>query len=142
MQVPAQRRSHKQSLIAFPFCTAPTFGAITQIRGLTGVRSEEEHKAYHAEFIKLDDDNDEAEEENESDTYDHPHAMLLAPLYDNLRSSMESKQVAGFLAAVVPFDRFMNGILPNEVPGIYVVIHNSCGQAFSYLHTGSSVSII
>lgn len=89
---------------------APTFGAVRDISGMSGVRTFEEHNEYHTQFVNIGEESPNACE--------HPHAIMLVPLYQDVRRSNETARViSGFLLGVMTFDSSMDGILPSENPG-------------------------
>ena len=48
--------------------------------------------------------------------------------------------MVAFLQSVLPFDRFVDNLVPDDVRGIHMVLLNSCGQAFTYALEGNRVS--
>jgi hypothetical protein len=67
----------------------------------------------------------------------HPHSILAQPIFNRLKD--ESSSVSALLLAVIPWDRYVVGLLPEHVKGIYVVLRNSCNQSYTYKLDGSAV---
>jgi CHASE domain len=65
----------------------------------------------------------------------HFHSVLLEPIYPTFENP-KSNDLVGFLAAVVPWDAFFSNILRHETHEIVVVVHNSCGDNFTYQING------
>jgi len=49
--------------------------------------------------------------------------------------------MVGMLHGIVPWDRYLQNLLPNGVKGITTVLKNTCGQAYTYVLDGSEVRI-
>jgi CHASE domain len=65
--------------------------------------------------------------------YDHPHSILLNPVYPSLKKDHhDPDDMVGLLAAVVSWDTYFSNILHKENDGLVVVLHNACGEQFSY----------
>jgi hypothetical protein len=73
-----------------------------------------------------------------SSTYDHPHSLFMQPVFKTLND--ESSEIVGFVNGVLPWDRYLNDLLPEGVKGITCVLKNSCGQSFTYTLNGNEVS--
>lgn len=69
----------------------------------------------------------------------HPHSILAQPIFNRLKD--ETSSVSALLLAVIPWDRYVVGLLPEHVKGIYVVLRNSCNQSHTYKLDGSSVRV-
>jgi hypothetical protein len=70
----------------------------------------------------------------------HPHSILAQPVFNRLKD--ETSSVSALLLAVIPWDRYVVGLLPDHVHGIHVVLRNSCNQSHTYKLDGSSVRVI
>jgi hypothetical protein len=65
----------------------------------------------------------------------HFHSLLLEPIYPTF-DDHDNNDLVGFLAAVVPWDAFFSNILHDEAHDTVVVVHNSCGDNFTYQING------
>jgi hypothetical protein len=71
------------------------------------------------------------------DEVEHPHSFLLDPIYPTFRSEMPDRDsLVGFLVAILPWDSYFSNLLPQGVNGIVVVLHNTCGNHFTYKING------
>jgi len=84
------------------------------------------HNSFHEQFVT---------NLNGEDYYDHPHSVVMQPVFD----AFGSDQVAGFLLGVVAWDRYFAKLLPDEVNNIVAVLRNSCGDSFTYIIDGDKV---
>ena len=64
-----------------------------------------------------------------NDTLDHPHSFVYHPIQQDMSQSSE---VVGTLTAAIAWDASMRNLLPNNVKGIFCVVHNNCNQSYSY----------
>ena len=64
---------------------------------------------------------------------EQPHTVVLAPIR---RDFGPDGGLVGLLSAVISSDKFLSGQLPEGVNGVYVVITNTCDQAFTYMVNG------
>lgn len=87
----------------------------------------EDHQKFHDGLASSADD---------LDAFEHPHSLLLEPVFDSITSS--EQEVVGILIAVIPWDKYVTKLLPASVVGIQVVLKNTCGQAFTYDIVGDS----
>lgn len=68
---------------------------------------------------------------------DHPHTSLVYPVYRDKDpshpsgSDVDSPMVA-MIVNEIPWDTYLQNLLPEGVNGIDCVLHNSAGQAFTY----------
>jgi CHASE domain/Adenylate and Guanylate cyclase catalytic domain len=68
-----------------------------------------------------------------TDEYDHPHSILLIPIYPSLKKDHhDPDDMVGLLAAVVSWDTYFSNILHKDNDGLVVVLHNACGEHFTY----------
>ena len=93
--------------------------------------SDDEHNRYHTQFIDVDDD---------FSGYTHPRAFVMAPVFHNNTHHDDDSSVVAVLLAVVSFDRFFGGLLPEGTDGIDIIVSNSCGQVHTYKVFGRKVS--
>lgn len=59
-----------------------------------------------------------------------PHATLVTPVYDSFDKA--TRNDVGTIIAVFSLDTFLTKSLPRGVRGIYLVVENTCQQAFTY----------
>ena len=74
----------------------------------TGI-SRKDHHNFHAQYVNIDD---------ASDAFDNPHTTLFAPIFRELSNASESDIVA-LIIAILPFDRFLADLSPENADGIY-----------------------
>lgn len=75
--------------------------------------------------------------ENDYIRQNYPHSILAQPIFNRLKD--ESSSVSALLLAMIPWDRYLVGLLPEHVKGIYAVLRNSCNQSHTYKLDESSV---
>lgn len=64
---------------------------------------------------------------------DHPHSFLLSPVHQSFAAGQRGRdELAGFIAAILPWDSYFSNLLLDGVEGIVVVLHDTCGQDFTY----------
>jgi hypothetical protein len=87
------------------------------------------HVAYHEQFLvnKL----------NVSSALSTPHSYLVEPVFARVGDA--GSLVVGYVQALVPFDRFLQNVLPQGVNGVYVVLENNCGEVSTYVLNGNKV---
>ena len=88
--------------------------------------SPEGHDAFHDAAV---------EREGNETTIERPHAVILAPVFTELRNT--DSPVAAFLFGQLAFDFYLSDLLPDGVRGIHAVFSNNCNNTFSYELTGS-----
>jgi hypothetical protein len=64
---------------------------------------------------------------------EQPHTVIVTPIRSNFGPN---GGFVGLLSAVISSDKFLSGLLPEGVNGVYVVITNTCNQAFTYIVNG------
>lgn len=113
--------------------TAILFGPVFDLSKATNsILMEKEHKDMHLEYVIMDDAISNATD----DVNDHPHTMVLSPVYDSLG---QQGNIVAFTSSIMAFDRYMGNLLPNGVRKIRVVVKSTCNQAYSYDILGSKV---
>lgn len=85
-----------------------------------------DHETYHSNFV---------ESVNGQSYFDHPHSLYLQPVFKDL----DRTEMGGFLGSVIPWDRYMSQLLPENVHGLYAVLKNNCGQSYTYVLNGRKV---
>ena len=92
-------------------CTDATFSRVDPQFALladTGV-SRKEHQDFHSHYVHLT---------NESNTFAHPHAAIVVPVFRELNNAIESDIVAS-IGGVLPFDHFLADLAPDDADGIH-----------------------
>jgi hypothetical protein len=74
--------------------------------------------------------------------YDHPHSVLIQPVFRELGDVNDLSEIVGLIQAVVPWDRYLTNLLPEGVDGITCVLKNTCSQAFTYELNGNRVRFL
>jgi len=73
------------------------------------------------------------------DDSEHPHSFLLHPVYKELMAGLHEKDdVTGVLIAVMSWDNYLSNLLIEGTNGIIVVLHDTCGDHFTYQIDGPS----
>jgi hypothetical protein len=121
-----------------PNATDDLFVAESLLSAVTGttflsrlVLSREEHETFYGDFKRV-------ETKASLTSVDNPHSLLMTPVLSKFDDS--SSDIVGFLLSVVPFDSYLDDLLPDSVTGIHLVVRNTCQQAFTYELTGNRVS--
>ena len=89
----------------------------------------EDHEAFHKTLVEYE------HEEGES-AFDHPHPAVMLPVFEKLNDP--SSRLVGVFAVVLPWDKFLTDLLPDNVDGITCVVRSSCGRASTYALDGKS----
>ena len=84
--------------------------------------SREDHHAFHAQYVHMT---------NESNAFEHPHALMFVPIFRELNNPRESDIVA-LMIAVLPFDRFLADLAPDDADGIHGELFWFKKQAYSW----------
>jgi hypothetical protein len=118
------------------------FSAVIDMATLLDVAiKKENHERYHESLVNY-------QASNTRNAYQHPHAIYMEPIMElahnpNSDNDMqEINPVAGFLLAIVPWDRFLIDLLPVGAPQITCVLSNTWGQSFTYNLEGNSVCTV
>lgn len=114
-----------------------TEGVFSQIVDITALSKDElfgttTHVKYHEQFL----DN----ELNVTSALATPHAYLVEPVFERVGDPLSL--VVGYLQGLVPFDRFLQNVLPEGVRGVYVVLENNCAEQYTYVLNGNEVRAI
>lgn len=80
------------------------------------VFSEEQHKALHGSLAKSD--------------VDHPHAFAYRLVFKEAQNT--NSPVVAMITQPFAWDRALLNLLPKNVVGLFAVIRNTCGQAYTY----------
>lgn len=75
----------------------------------------QDHENFHDKFVDTIPKN--------LTSYDHPHSVHLEPIFGELQNPEAS--IVGFLAFVVPWDRYLSDLLPLTVEGVVAVLRNT-----------------
>jgi hypothetical protein len=86
----------------------------------------EDHEAFHDQYV---------DDMSNRTAFDRPHSVHLQPVFSRLND--ETAPMVGFLAAVIPWDRYLSNLLPEGVDGITAVLKNNCGQSYTYMLKGN-----
>jgi hypothetical protein len=123
----------KEQIAATTMENAPILEKVVDLHRLGLVaQNPADHDAYHARFVTWN-------RSQEYSAFGNPHSILTQPVYDTLFNAT-AKVVVAFVFGVVPWDRYVSGLLPEGVLGISLILRNSCGQAYTYELTGNTVS--
>jgi CHASE domain len=63
---------------------------------------------------------------------DHPHSLLMNPVYSSLKHNHDQDGMVGLLVAVVSWETYFSNILHDGNDGMVVVLDNACGEHFTY----------
>ena len=79
------------------------------------------------------------------DEITNPHSFLMQPIYPSLANGNEKidrDSLLGFIVGVLPWDTYFLNLLPGHIKGIIVVLHNSCGEDFTYRLDGQDATYL
>lgn len=124
---------HDTSIINFDLLSHPTFQRV--YHGMW-----ETAKPVLSEVTDLAFLYEGAVHEEEDGT--NPHSFLLSPVYDSFEGTRTRDNIIGFLVAVLPWDSYFSNLLPNSVKGMDVVLHNTCGNHFTYRINGPNAVFV
>ena len=80
--------------------------------------------------------------------YTHPHSVVLYPVFARIDENgndgvRPARAVAGVVAALFSWDRFVTAVLPVSVSGIYgVLTSEACHQSFTYRLDGRTATYL
>lgn len=66
-----------------------------------------------------------------------PHASVACPVFDNF-DRQERTHVGDIIGIFTP-ESFLMNLLPEGVPGVFVVVENTCDQQYTYELNGNVV---
>mmetsp|Transcript_6696 Transcript_6696/g.18744 ORF Transcript_6696/g.18744 Transcript_6696/m.18744 type:complete len:1206 (-) Transcript_6696:178-3795(-) len=71
------------------------------------------------------------------DDITHPHSFLMHPIFPTMdEDEYENVEPWGFIVAAIPWDAYFTNLLPESINGITVVLHNTCGEHYTYRLNG------
>jgi CHASE domain len=72
------------------------------------------------------------------DDAEHPHSILMQPIYPahELQEERNQDDIVGFIVAILPWDAIFENLLPRDAAGVVVVLQDSCGDVLTYLING------
>lgn len=122
---------HDSSIINFDLLSHPIFRRL--YRGIWETGQPALSEAFDFEFLYGS---------AVKDASDHPHSVLLQPIFPNFSHYTSGESMVAFLTMVLNWDSFFENILHDCVQGIVVVITGKCGTIFSYRLDGESVEFL
>ena len=68
------------------------------------------------------------------DDITHPHSALMHPIFSSVDEDEKGNRgtLLGMLVAILPWDSYFQNLIPSKIRGIVVVLHNTCGEHFTY----------
>lgn len=69
----------------------------------------------------------------------HPFSVLMQPIFEDFQ---KDSRLVGVLTAVLPWDHYLEKILPKGVNVIVVVMEDTCGDSMTYAVTGPEAEFI
>jgi hypothetical protein len=60
-----------------------------------------------------------------------PHSSLTYPIFEKPHDP--NSTIVGIISSVIAWDNYIRRILPAGISGFYCVLHNSCGQAYTFV---------
>jgi len=118
------------------FAMLSTRSSVTQIVGpnpwINNLISEELHDEFHAKYL--------SEQQEPGFASSHPHTSLLEPIFRERNNP--ASEIVGFVCSLLPWDRYIQNLLPTSITGITVVLRNTCGQSFTYAVDGPQASYV
>jgi hypothetical protein len=118
---------------------------------------DELHSGRHEEGIELSLDHEQhqhrrhvsevVEHKTVGFANDHPHTQLIYPVFQSKDPSHHSgsdinSPIVAMIVNVLPWDNYLDRLLPEGVNGVYCVLHNSAGQSFTYRIHGPRASYL
>jgi hypothetical protein len=126
--VPVVSSALEAAAVAGEGVLGPTsFDNLYSLAGLAYKKGD--HEKFHAPFLVSSDT---------ETAWKRPHTQFHQPIFREIYNN--TSEVAGYMNAVVPWDRYFANLLPEGVKGITCVASNSCGQSFTYYLDGNKVS--
>lgn len=69
-----------------------------------------------------------------------PHASVASPVFDAFDRA--TRQHVGDIIGIFTPESFLMNLLPEGVPGVFVVVENTCDQQLTYELNGNLVSAL
>lgn len=76
-------------------------------------------------------------------------AFLSTPVFDRFETAAEDNnnvaspsQVMGYVGVTIPWETYFNNLLPEKLPGIDVVLDDSCGKVYTFRLDGWNVTVL
>jgi Adenylate and Guanylate cyclase catalytic domain len=69
-----------------------------------------------------------------------PHSPLVYPIFREPQNS--ESDIVGLVFAILPWDSYVKKVLPEGVEGLYCVLSNTCGQAYTFDIDGPRVNYL
>jgi hypothetical protein len=67
-----------------------------------------------------------------------PLSRMIYPIFESLHQ--EDSTIVGMIINVLPWDKYLENILPEGVVGVTCVLHNTCDQSYTFLLNGPNVT--
>ena len=64
----------------------------------------------------------------------------MFPVFESLHNT--SAPIVAVIVSVLPWDTYLNNLLPSGVNGIYCILHDSCGEMYTYNIDGLTASFL
>jgi len=80
--------------------------------------------------------------EEVEDESDWPRSFMAAPIFDKTvgpGSTDKTQTIVAVLTAQIPWHNYFLNLIPEGIDGIYLVVRNTCDQAFTFLIEGPDV---
>jgi hypothetical protein len=74
-----------------------------------------------------------------NDTMSWPYSYISAPIFETLQ---DSSPLVAMTSAVLPWHKYFIDAVPDGLGDIFVVVTNTCGQAFTYRVDGSNIQYV
>jgi hypothetical protein len=81
-----------------------------------------------------------ASEELSGMATDFPHSALAYPIFEKPQD--KNSTIVGLIFSIIPWDSYIRSVLPAGISGFYCVLHNSCGQAYTFVMRGPHVVLL
>lgn len=109
--------------------------------------AQEHHDALHSESSQLVQEEQERSSGGSNSTEnvsgfanEHPHTAMMYPVYRELNN--RDSDIVAMVVNILPWDNYLKNALPPGVNGVYCVLRNSMGQAFTYIINGNEASYL
>lgn len=70
-----------------------------------------------------------------------PRSYILEPVFSDFEDTVDS-EVTGFFVADLQWGSFFVDLLPTTASGVLVVVHDTCGDTFSYMVDGPNATFL